>query len=42
MEVTRLLQAGEVPVQVVDAASLPRRAGADESRPAAPLKREIR
>ena len=42
VEVTRLLQAGEVPVQVVDAASLPRRAEADESRPAAPLKREIR
>ncbi|MBL8489505.1 MAG: hypothetical protein JNM82_01850, partial [Rhodocyclaceae bacterium] len=42
IDVTRLLQAGEVPVQVVDAASLPRRAEADEARPAAPLKKEIR
>lgn len=42
VQVTRLLQAGEVPVQVVDAASLPRRAEADEARPAAPLKKELR
>ncbi len=42
IDVTRLLQAGEVPVQVVDAASLPGRTDADQARPAGPLKKEIR
>jgi hypothetical protein len=38
IEVTRLLQAGEVPVQIVDAASLPVR-NEEERRPAAPHRR---